>query len=145
MHNDFKEFVVNLLNNDVKFIIVGAFALAFHGFPRNTGDIDIWIYPDEKNSQNTLKSIEEFFGSTLGVSRDDILSGKIIQFGRAPVRIDLITKLTGVDTDELWEKKIQGKFSGLDVNYIDKDTFIKNKRAIGRSKDIADADSLELD
>lgn len=142
MHSDFKDFIESLLNNRVDFVIVGAFALAYHGYPRNTGDIDIWILPEKENAEKTVQAIGDFFGTNLGVTAEDITSGKIIQFGRPPVRIDLISKLSGVTTEEIWENKIQGTFAGLRVFYIDKKTFIKNKRIIGRSKDIVDADIL---
>jgi len=142
MHNDFQDFIESLLNNRVDFVIVGAFALAYHGYPRNTGDIDIWILPEKLNAEKTVQAIGDFFGTNLGVTAEDITSGKIIQFGRPPVRIDLISKLSGVTTEEIWENKIPGTFAGIRVFYIDKKTFIKNKRIIGRGKDIVDADIL---
>ncbi|HOW84130.1 MAG TPA: hypothetical protein PK573_16325 [Spirochaetota bacterium] len=145
MHKDFEDLLAILNKNQVKFLIVGAFALAYHGYPRNTGDIDIWIYPAEENANKTVQAIKEFFGSTLGVTNEDIISGKIIQFGRPPVRIDLISILTGVTTDEIWDNRITGKFAGIDVYFIDKKTFIKNKRAIGRGKDIVDVDAISTD
>lgn len=143
MRRDFEDFIQILKKKRVRFVIVGAFALAYHGYPRNTGDIDIWIHPLEENAKKAVASIEKFFGTTLGVTAEDITTGKIIQFGRPPVRIDLISRLTGVTTDEIWDNRIKGKFSGIPVFYIDKQTFIKNKRAIGRAKDLADADFLD--
>lgn len=143
MRRDFEDFIQSLKKKRVRFVIVGAFALAYHGHPRNTGDIHIWICPSEENAINTVASIEKFFGTTLGVTAEDITSGKIIQFGRPPVRIDLISRLTGMTMDEIWDNRIKGKFSGIPVFYIDKQTFIKNKRAIGRAKDLADADCLD--
>lgn len=142
MQSDFKDFIETLQNNRVDFVIVGSFALAYHGYPRNTGDIDIWILPEEDNAEKTVLAIRDFFGTTLGVTAEDITSGKIIQFGRPPVRIDLISKLSGVTTEEIWENKITGTFAGLSVCYIDKKTFIKNKRITGRGKDLVDADII---
>jgi hypothetical protein len=142
MHKDFEEFIRLLNKNQVGYVIVGAFALAYHGYPRNTGDIDIWILPTEENAHRTICAIREFFGTALGITSDDITSEKIIQFGRPPVRIDLISKLTGVTTEEIWENRVEGIFSGIKVYYIDKATFIKNKKATGRGKDIVDADMI---
>lgn len=142
MQSDYKDFIETLQNNRVDFVIVGSFALAYHGYPRNTGDIDIWILPEKDNAEKTVTAIRDFFGITLGVTAEDITSGKIIQFGRPPVRIDLITKLSGVTTEEIWDNKITGAFAGLSVYYIDKKTFIKNKRITGRGKDLVDADII---
>ncbi len=142
MRSDFKDFIETLQNKRVDFVIVGSFALAYHGYPRNTGDIDIWIVPGKDNAEKTVLAICDFFGTNLGVAAEDIMSGKIIQFGRPPVRIDLISKLSGVTTEEIWDNKITGTFAGLSVYYIDKKTFIKNKRITGRGKDLVDADIL---
>ncbi|MBI5883870.1 MAG: hypothetical protein HZB91_12295 [Elusimicrobia bacterium] len=138
---DFSDFVVALNRNHVEFVIVGAFSLAFLGYPRATGDIDFWLRPTASNAEAVLRALEDFGFKSLGVTKDDILSGKVIQLGYPPVRIDLLTQLDGVTAEEIWDKRQKGPFGEHAVFYLDKGTFLKNKRAAGRSKDLVD---LEL-
>jgi hypothetical protein len=141
-HPDFFDFITALNNNRVEYVIVGAYALAYHGHPRATGDIDFWIKPNEENVKFLLKALTEFGFGQLGISEDDVLSGKIIQLGFPPVRIDLISILDGLESDEIWKFREEGKFGDLTVWYLSKRAFIKNKRAIGRHKDLADLELL---
>ncbi len=127
IHPDFDQFVSALNQNRVQFLIVGSFALAFHGFPRATGDIDFWIRPTSSNAQNLLCALRDFGFGELDISENDILSGNIIQLGVPPIRIDLISILTGLTSEEVWKGR---------KNYV------KNKRAIGRHKDLADLEFL---
>lgn len=138
---DFSDFVAALNRNHVEFVIVGAFSLAFLGYPRATGDIDFWIRPIVSNAQAVLRALDDFGFKSLGITQDDILSGKIIQLGFPPVRIDLLTQLDGVTGEEIWADRQKGPFGDHAVFYLGKDTFLKNKRAAGRSKDLID---LEL-
>ena len=138
---DFSDFVAALNRNRVEYVIVGAFSLAFLGYPRATGDIDFWIRPTASNAEAVLRTLEDFGFKSLAISKDDVLSGKVIQLGYPPVRIDLLTKLDGVTAEEIWAKRQAGSFGDHAVCYLDKATFMKNKRAAGRSKDLAD---LEL-
>jgi hypothetical protein len=142
IHSDFRDFIVSLQKNRVDFVIVGAFALAIHGHPRATGDIDIWIRPDRDNAGRLLDALNDFGFTSLDITREDILSGKIIQLGYPPVRIDIITKLTGLAPGDIWNSRTEGPFGDLVVSYISKECFIQNKRAIGRHKDLADIDSI---
>jgi hypothetical protein len=142
IHPDFSDFVAALIRRRVEFVIVGAFDLAFLGCPRYTGDLDIWIRPDAPNAQGTIRALEDFGLESLGVSEQDILSGKIIQIGCPPVRIDLLTLLDGLSADEIWESRQEGPLGGHAVNYLGKAAFIKNKRAAGRPKDLADIAAL---
>ena len=142
IHPDFDDFVAALNRNHVEYIIVGSFALAFHGCPRATGDIDFWIRPLFSNAENLLKALQDFGFEKLDVSEDDILSGNIIQLGFPPVRIDLISRLTGLTAEEAWEGRKKGKFGDHDVFYINRREYIKNKRSLGRHKDFADLELL---
>jgi hypothetical protein len=130
VHNDFHDIIVSMQKQKVNFVIVGAFALALHGHPRATGDMDIWIKPDKENAGRMLSALHDFGFATLNLTREDIISGKIIQLGYPPVRIDIITKLTGLTSEEIWNGRIEGPFGDLTVHYIDKESFIKNKREI---------------
>ena len=142
VHEDFKDFIETLNKNNVEYVIVGAFALAFHGHPRATGDIDIWLRPTPQNAKAVLKALNDFGFGELDISEKDILSGKIIQLGYPPVRIDLITLMEGVTHEETWEGRVSGTFGDQQVFYIGRDAFIRNKKAIGRHKDLADLELL---
>jgi hypothetical protein len=142
VHEDFKDFIEALNNNNVEYVIVGAFALAYHGHPRATGDIDIWLRPTPQNAGAVLKALNDFGFVKLDISEDDILSGKIIQLGYPPVRIDLITLMEGVTHGEIWNGRVSGTFGDQQVFYIGRDEFIRNKKAIGRHKDLADLELL---
>jgi hypothetical protein len=142
VHEDFKDFIETLNKNNVEYVIVGAFALAFHGHPRATGDIDIWLRPTSQNANAFLKALNDFGFGELDISEGDILSGKIIQLGHPPVRIDLITLMEGVTHEEIWDGRLSGTFGDQEVFYIGRDEFIRNKKAIGRHKDLADLELL---
>ena len=142
IHPDFNDFVAALNKNHVQYVIVDSFALAFHGCPRATGDIDFWIRPTSSNSRNLLKALRDFGFGKLDISERDVLSGNIIQLGYPPVRIDLISVLAGLMPEEIWDGRQAGKFGYHDVHYIGRESYIKNKRAAGRLKDLADLELL---
>lgn len=142
IHPDFSDFISALNHHRVEFVVVGAFDLAFLGSPRYTGDMDFWIRPTPKNAKALLRAIEEFGLKSLAVTEQDVLSGKVIQFGHPPVRIDLLTLLDGVTADEIWASRQAGTLGSHTVNYMGKNVFVKNKRAAGRPKDLADLDAL---
>lgn len=139
---DFSEFIEALNRSRVEYVVVGSFVLAFLGSPRATGDIDIWIRPTVANADALIRAIENFGLKSLGITREDILSDKIVQIGVAPVRIDLITALDGLTSDEIWSSRRKGPFGRHEVHYLGKEAFVKNKRAAGRPKDLADLDAL---
>lgn len=142
IHTDFRDFFEALNRNQVQYVIVGSYALAFHGQPRATGDIDVWVRPTPENSEALLQALHDFGFSSLDISTRDVLSGKVIQLGFPPVRIDLMTVLEGLTPQETWESRNQGMFGEQPVFYLGKDAFIKNKRALGRHKDLADLELL---
>jgi hypothetical protein len=142
IHSDFSDFVAVLNKNQVEFLIVGAFALAFHGCPRATGDLDCWIRPKLQNAKAVIQALGEFGLEDLDLSEEDLLIGKIVQLGFPPVRIDLITHLDGLNADEIWASREIGKLGDNSVFYLGKEAFVKNKRALGRHKDLADLELL---
>ena len=142
IHPDYYDFVKALNECKVDYVIVGAYSLAFHGFPRATGDIDFWIRRDRKNAERMLNALTVFGFGELDIVADDVLSGKVIQLGFPPVRIDIISKLTGLTPDEIWKSREKGYFGDQTVSYIGKSAFIKNKRALARHKDLADLELL---
>jgi len=143
VHPDFKELLELFNKHKVEYVIVGGYALAFHGAPRFTGDIDIFIYAHPENARHVLEALEEFgFKSTELTEEDFISSNKVIQLGTPPVRVDIITSLTAVLWDEVAKSRVSGSYGGVPVFFIGKSDFIKNKRAIGRMQDLADIEAL---
>lgn len=145
LHQDYRE-LLNLLNeNNVDYLVVGAFALGFLGAPRNTGDIDVWIRVDEENAKQIVKALNDFGLASLGYNTADFLdSNLIIQLGVPPVRIDIIMSISGVEFDEAFSNRNVIESKGIKINYINKEDFIRNKKASGRLKDLADIESLSL-
>ena len=142
IHPDFNDFIFALNKNHVQYVIVDSFALAFLGCPRATGDIDFWIRPTPSNARNLLKALKDFGFEKLNISEDDVLSDNIIQLGYPPVRIDLISDLAGLTAKEIWDGRQKGKLGDHDAHYISRESYIKNKRALGRHKDLADLELL---
>ena len=144
LNEDYKEMLQTLSDQKVEFIVVGAYALAAHGFPRATGDIDIWIKPDEKNSKKVYKALARF-GAPINEIREDEFSqpGLIFQIGVVPRRIDLITKIDAVEFEEADSDKIFVEIDDLKIPVLSIDKLIKNKMATGREKDLLDAKLLK--
>ena len=144
LSSDLREFIHLLNTKSVKYVIVGAWALAFHGRPRYTGDIDIFVPREQDNADRLMEVIEAFGFGQSGIERDDFLQvDHVIQLGRAPNRIDILTGISGVAFDEAWKSREQGKISDVDVFVISRDLLIKNKRAANRDKDQGDIKLLE--
>jgi hypothetical protein len=126
----------------IEYIIVGAYALAYHGAPRFTGDIDIYIRPTPANAARIIEALNAFGFGSLGLKAGDFRKpGRVVQLGVPPIRIDLITSLTGVS----WEQAVAGRYGDVDVRYFGRDPYVRNKRALGRKKDLADLDALGED
>jgi hypothetical protein len=143
IQQDFKELLELFNENRVECIIVGGYALAFHGAPRYTGDMDIYIKPDANNARRVMVALEKFgFGSAELTSEDFTQPGKVVQLGFPPVRIDIMTAITGVTWEEASSGRFKGKYGDVEVYYIGRDHFILNKKAIGRKRDIADLESI---
>ena len=143
VQEDFREFLALLNAHEVKFMIVGGYALAFHGAPRFTGDIDVFVKPDHENAKRIIKALADFGFSSLDLTINDFQDqNKVIQLGLPPVRIDIITSISGVTWEEADGSKEQGLFGDVSVSYIGKKQFITNKRATGRKKDLADIEAL---
>ena len=140
---DLREFIELLNALKVRYIVVGAFAVAYHGYPRYTGDIDLFIERSSENAQAIVNAIQQFGFGDLGLSTEDFLQeDRVIQLGVAPNRIDLLTFLSGVEFQEAWITRVQGEIAGLSVPVISKELLKKNKAASGRSQDIADLEYL---
>ena len=124
-------------------MIVGGYALAFHGAPRFTGDMDIFVKPDEKNARKIIEALNKFGFNAEGFSLSDFSApDKVIQLGAPPVRVDIVTSLSGVSWEEAFSGRIEGKYGDTTVYYIGRDQFILNKSATGRKRDLADLEAL---
>ena len=145
LNQDYKEMLQILQKHEVDYILVGAYALAAHGYPRSTLDIDIWVKPDKGNSVKLYKALVEF-GAPLDDINEDTFKEKgiIFQIGVAPCRIDIITEISGgIKFADAKRRSIKAQFAGISPNILSVDDLIKNKEAIGRPKDIEDAKRLK--
>ena len=143
IRNDFKELLELFNKHKVEYLVVGGYALAFHGAPRFTGDIDLFVKPVRENAERILIALDEFgFGSLDLSEKDFITPGRVIQLGVPPVRIDIITKISGVPWERADSSKVPGCYGQTPVFFIGRDDFIANKKATGRAKDAADIEAL---
>ena len=143
LHADIHEFIELCLSQRVEFILVGGYALAFHGAPRFTEDIDLMILVSPENAEKLDHVLKEFGFGGAGISRDDFLEvDQVIQLGRAPNRIDLLTGISGVTWEEAWKTRSTVSLDGLEVPLIGKEELIRNKKATGRPQDLADVARL---
>ena len=146
LSKDWREFLELLNSRAVDYVIVGAQSLAFHGRPRHTGDLDILDRPTPDNARLLLAILNQFGFEQSGFKETDFLQpGQIIQLGRVPSRIDLLTSISGVSTAEAFAGKISAILDGIPVFILGKDALIRNKRAVGRPQDLADIAALEAE
>jgi predicted nucleotidyltransferase len=141
---DYEEFVESLNKNDVRYLIIGAHAVAFHARPRATKDLDIFIEPAPDNAERVLAAIQDFLGSDLGLKVEDLtIPGRIVQLGVAPSRIDLLSRLAGTrDFTSVWASRVDAKFGDVDAHYLSLDDLIQEKESADRDQDRADLRSL---
>jgi hypothetical protein len=146
LNEDFRDFLRSLVAEGVEFLVVGAYALAFHGVPRATGDIDILVRPNSENAARVIRALVRFGApfQAAGVAEADFARpGIVYQIGLPPRRIDVLTEISGVDFDEAWSSRVSAAFDEAEVCFLGRLELIRNKRSAGRAKDLADADSLE--
>jgi hypothetical protein len=129
LNKDFKEFIKLLNENDVKYLIVGGYAVGFHGYPRYTKDLDIWLLVSEVNAQKVIKE-------------DFLKTDEFVQLGYPPNRIDIVTSCDGVEFNKCFEEKIETVIDGVNMYFINFENLKKNKKATGRPQDLADLDNL---
>jgi hypothetical protein len=142
-NRDWKEFFESLNSTGVEYVVVGALALAFHGYPRYTGDVDILVAREATNAARVVAALAAFGFGSLGIAEQDLLEeNSIIQLGHPPVRIDLLTSISGVTFAEAWAGRVAGDFDGVPVHYIGRQQLLRNKQAAGRPKDLGDAAEL---
>jgi len=126
-----------------EFLVVGAHALAAHGVPRATGDLDIWVHATSDNAERVWRALERFGAPLHDLTLDDLARpGIVFQIGVVPQRIDLLTSITGVSFDDAWENRILVEIEELDVPVLGRSELVRNKRAVGRTRDLADIEEL---
>jgi Nucleotidyl transferase of unknown function (DUF2204) len=143
LNNDFKEFAALLNARGVDYLVVGGYALAAHGHPRYTGDIDFWVRPKSDNLIRLIAVLHDFGFASLGLTANDFEPDTVIQLGQPPRRIDLLTHIDGVEFEACYAQRERVEVDGHFLNIIGLADFKTNKRATGRLKDQADLESLE--
>jgi hypothetical protein len=144
MNRDFRELLECFARHDVRFLVVGGWALAAHGIPRLTKDLDLWIWPEAGNAQRTLAALDEFGFGGLGLTTQDFQTADtVVQLGYPPNRVDILTTPTGVDFEPCWGARLEVDLDGIVVPFIGVEGLIANKRATARPQDLVDVQSLE--
>jgi len=144
LNPDFKEFIRSLNANQVRYLVVGGYAVAFHGHPRYTKDLDVWLDRNPENAERLIQALEQFGFGSLGLKvADFLIKDQIIQLGYPPNRIDLLTTLPGVEFELCYAARLEAVIDEIPINFINLDNLKKNKRASGRHQDLADVENLE--
>ncbi len=143
LNQDFKEFIELLNANEVQYLVVGGYAVGFHGHPRYTGDIDFWVAISRENAEKIIVVLREFGMSVLALQAEDFMKeDMIIQIGYEPNRIDILTSVTGISFEDCYSQKVRAEFDDITVDFIDIRNLKINKAASGRGKDIGDLENL---
>jgi hypothetical protein len=143
MNPDFVDLLRAFLAADVRFLVVGAYALAVHGRPRATGDLDVWVDATPANAVRVMRALAAFGAPMDAITESDLATpGITYQIGVVPRRIDVLTDLTGLAFDDAWSARVTHPFGDIEVDFIGRDHFVRNKRATGRAKDLADIEGL---
>lgn len=144
MNEDFVDLLRAFVARDVRFLVVGAYALALHGRPRATGDLDVWVDATRDNAVRIMAALADFGAPLNEIAAADFATpGVVYQLGVAPGRIDILTDLTGITFAEAWPERIRGPFGDVQVDFIGRAAFIRNKRATGRARDLGDIEGME--
>jgi hypothetical protein len=142
LSKDFVEFIECLNARRVEYLLVGGHALAFHGLPRFTKDIDFWVRTTPANAARLLEALADFGFGDIGLGPDDFAPGKVIQLGQPPNRIDLVASIDGVEFDEAYPRRVASEYLGHPLAVIHRDDLIANKLAAGREQDLLDVKKL---
>lgn len=144
LNEDYRDMLHALSDEKVRFLLVGAYALAAHGYPRATMDIDIWVMPSSENADAVLRALRRFGAPLHNLTKEDLQKdGTIFQIGVAPRRIDIITAASGLQFEEAYRRSLSVNIEGIEVHIPSIDDLVRNKRTSGRTKDLADVEALE--
>ena len=145
LSDDFRDFLRLLNRHQVRYLVVGAYAVAAHGYPRNTGDIDIWIERSPENARKMVAVLADFGFGSLNVSESDFLKPDfVIQLGYPPNRIDLLTDVSGISFADCYEERLEERLDGITVPFVGRECLRRAKLAAGRSQHRADLENLGL-
>jgi hypothetical protein len=143
---DFRELLALFNANQVDYMVIGGYALAFHGAPRFTADLDIFVKPDPENARRIIQALDQFGFKSVELSADDFqVPDRVVQLGVPPVRVDILTAITGVSWAEAVSGRVEGNYGDIPVYYIGREQLAANKRATGRKRDLADLEALGED
>jgi hypothetical protein len=144
LNEDYRDMLQALSDEKVRFLLVGAYALAAHGFPRATMDMDIWVMPSPENADAVLRALHRFGAPIHNLAQEDLQQdGTVFQIGVAPRRIDIITSASGLQFEETYRRSLTVHIEGMEVHIPSIEDLIHNKRTTGRSQDLADVETLE--
>ena len=144
MNRDFSEMLAALSAAGADYLLVGAHALAAHGVVRATGDLDVWIRPTPENASKVWRALVAFGAPLQQLSEQDLTTPDVVfQIGVVPYRIDLLTSIDGVPFEEAWQRRMRVRVEGQEIPLIGREDFLRNKRATGRLRDLADVEELE--
>ena len=144
LNQDFREFIESLNDNNVRYLIIGGYAVAFHGHPRYTKDLDVWIWISQENAASMVKALDQFGFASLGLKAEDFLEpDTVIQLGYPPNRIDILMGLKGMDFESSYSSRIEVEIDKLKLNFIDLAKLKKSKKLAGRKQDLADLHNLQ--
>jgi hypothetical protein len=145
LNEDYRDMLRALSDEKVRFILIGAYALAAHGYPRATMDMDIWVMPSPDNADAVLRALQRFGAPSNNLTKEDLQKdGTLFQIGVAPRRIDIITAASGLQFEDAYQNSIPLNIDGMEIRIPSIDDLIINKKATGRTKDLADVEALEL-
>jgi predicted nucleotidyltransferase len=144
LYPDFKEFLQFLNEEKVEYLVGGGYAVTFHGYPRYTGDIDIWIHATAENAERMMKVLERFGAGSVGITVDDFLNANfdVLKMGNEPIRIDMMTKMKGLEFPKAYQNRITESLEGIPVNFLHLGDLITAKQASNRAKDQNDLEHL---
>lgn len=146
LNPDYRDMLSAFADAKVEYLLVGAYALAAHGHPRATGDMDLWVHSSSKNAERVLEALSMFGASLSDVDPEDFQTpDTVLQIGESPRRIDILTSIEGVEFEDAWPQRMDIEIDGLTVPVIGRKHLIENKRALGRSQDLADIERLQED
>ena len=144
MNDDFVDLLRAFSEAEVRFLVVGAYALAIHGHPRATGDLDVWVEPTPENADRVYRALQRFGAPLSDITPADFASPSLVyQIGLPPRRVDVLTALTGLTFEEAWPGRLQRSIGGVEVDVIGRSAYLRNKKATGRPQDLADVARLE--
>lgn len=143
LDRDFSEFIGSLTDHDVRYLVVGGYALAAHGLPRATGDLDAWVLIDPDNARRVMAALTDFGFGALGLAAADFtIPGRVVQLGYPPYRVDILTSIDGVRFDEAWPGRLTVQVDGIPLQVIGREDLIRNKVASDRPQDRVDVARL---